>query len=62
MSTLDLDPDERDLHLLLAAVPPTALPFGFRDRLMSRLRAMAPEATTHWCSSRLPVKARCTRT
>lgn len=39
MSTLDdLDPDERDLHLLLAAVPPTALPFGFRDRLMSRLR------------------------
>ncbi|MDQ2952842.1 MAG: hypothetical protein M3R54_11335 [Chloroflexota bacterium] len=38
MSTLDdLDPDERDLDLLLAAVPPTALPFGFRDRLMSRL-------------------------
>ena len=34
----DLEPDERDLDLLLAAVPPTALPFGFRDRLMTRLR------------------------
>ncbi len=39
MSALDdLDPEERDLDLLLAAVPPTALPFGFRDGLMSRLR------------------------
>ena len=39
MSTLDdLDPNERDLDLLLAAVPPTALPFGFRDRVMSRLQ------------------------
>lgn len=34
----DLDPDERDLDLLLAGVPPTAVPFGFRDHLMSRLR------------------------
>ncbi len=34
----DLDPDERDLDLLLAAVPPIALPFGFRDRVMSRLQ------------------------
>ncbi len=35
--TADLDPSERDLDLLLAAVPPQALPFGFRDRVMSRL-------------------------
>jgi hypothetical protein len=33
----DLEPTERDLDLLLAAAPPRALPFGFRDRVMSRL-------------------------
>lgn len=34
----DLDPAERDLHRLLAAVPPRAVPMGFRDEVMSRLR------------------------
>ena len=33
----DLEPDELELHRLLAAVPPQALPVGFRDRLMTRL-------------------------
>jgi hypothetical protein len=33
----DLDPDERDLHLLLSAVPPQAPPVGFRDRVMHRV-------------------------
>jgi hypothetical protein len=33
----DLEPDERDLHLVLAAVPPQALPVGFRDRVMRRV-------------------------
>jgi hypothetical protein len=34
----DLEPDERDLDRLLTTVPPAALPFGFRDRVMSRLQ------------------------
>jgi hypothetical protein len=33
----DLEPDELELHRLLASVPPQALPVGFRDRLMARL-------------------------
>lgn len=33
----DLEPDERDLHLVLSAVPPQALPVGFRDRVMRRV-------------------------
>ena len=36
---LDLEPGEMELHRLLAGVPPQALPFGFRDELMSRLRS-----------------------
>jgi hypothetical protein len=35
----DLDPDERELDRLLAGVPPQALPLGFRDTLMTRLRS-----------------------
>lgn len=35
----DLEPDELELHRLLAGVPPQALPVGFRDALMSRLRS-----------------------
>ena len=35
----DLDPAERDLHGVLAAVPPRPLPIGFRDTVMSRLRS-----------------------
>jgi hypothetical protein len=35
----DLEPDELQLHRLLAAVPPQALPVGFRDVLMTRLRS-----------------------
>lgn len=34
----DLDPAERDVHRVLAAVPPQPLPLGFRDAVMSRLR------------------------
>jgi hypothetical protein len=33
----DLEPSERDIDLLLAAVPPQAPPLGFRDHVMSRL-------------------------
>jgi hypothetical protein len=33
-----IDPGERDLHVLLAAVPPVAPPIGFRDRVMARVR------------------------
>jgi hypothetical protein len=33
----DLDPDERDLHLVLSAIPPQAPPVGFRDRVMRRI-------------------------
>jgi hypothetical protein len=33
----DLEPDERDMHLVLSAVPPQALPIGFRDRVMRRV-------------------------
>ena len=33
----DLEPDERDLHLLLSAVPPQAPPLGFRDAVMRRV-------------------------
>ncbi len=35
----DLDPGELELDRLLAAVPPQALPVGFRDTLMARLRS-----------------------
>ena len=35
----DLEPDELQLHRLLAAAPPQALPMGFRDSVMSRLRS-----------------------
>jgi hypothetical protein len=35
----DLEPGELELHRLLAGVPPQALPVGFRDQLMSRLRS-----------------------
>lgn len=37
--TPDLEPGERDLHRLLASVPPQPLPMGFRDLVMSRLRS-----------------------
>ena len=35
----DLAPEERDLHRALASAPPAALPIGFRDRVMRRVRA-----------------------
>jgi len=35
----DLEPDELQLHRLLAAAPPQALPVGFRDSIMARLRS-----------------------
>jgi ABC-type Fe3+ transport system permease subunit len=33
----DLEPEERDLHYVLAALPPQALPVGFRDAVMRRV-------------------------
>jgi hypothetical protein len=33
----DLEPDERDLHLALSALPPQAPPVGFRDAVMRRV-------------------------
>jgi hypothetical protein len=35
----DLEPAERSVHQLLAAVPPQALPLGFRDAVMRRVSA-----------------------
>lgn len=35
----DLGPEERDVDRLLAAVPPVAPPFGFRDAVLRRIRA-----------------------
>lgn len=35
---VDLEPVERDLDRLLAAAPPVALPIGFRDLVMTRVR------------------------
>jgi hypothetical protein len=36
-SPADLEPSEVELHRLLSAVPPVAPPFGFRDRVMTRV-------------------------
>ena len=33
----DLEPEERDLQYVLAALPPKALPVGFRDAVMRRV-------------------------
>ena len=33
----DLEPEERGTHRLLAAIPPQALPLGFRDSVMRRV-------------------------
>jgi hypothetical protein len=33
----DLEPEERDLHFVLSAIPPQAPPFGFRDAVMRRV-------------------------
>jgi len=33
----DLEPDERDLHDVLSAIPPQAPPVGFRDAVMRRV-------------------------
>lgn len=33
----DLDPEERDLHAILTAIPPQAPPLGFRDSVMRRV-------------------------
>jgi hypothetical protein len=33
----DLEPDERDLHFVLSAIPSQAPPVGFRDRVMRRV-------------------------
>ena len=36
---VDLAPEERDLDALLFAAPPAALPVGFRDTVLSRIRS-----------------------
>ena len=33
----DLEPEERELHNVLSAIPPQAPPFGFRDAVMRRV-------------------------
>ncbi|MDP9251519.1 MAG: hypothetical protein M3O80_00810, partial [Chloroflexota bacterium] len=33
----DLEPEERDLHFMLSAIPPQALPLGFRDAVMRKV-------------------------
>ncbi len=33
----DLEPEERELHYVLSAIPPQALPVGFRDSVMRRI-------------------------
>jgi ABC-type Fe3+ transport system permease subunit len=33
----DLEPEERDLHFMLSAIPPQAPPVGFRDAVMRRV-------------------------
>ena len=35
----DLAPEERDLDALLSAARPVALPVGFRDSVLSRIRS-----------------------
>jgi hypothetical protein len=35
----DLEPAERSIHQLLSALPPQALPLGFRDTVMRRIAA-----------------------
>lgn len=35
---IDLGPEERDLDRLLATAPPLALPIGFRDAVLSKIR------------------------
>jgi hypothetical protein len=37
LSPVDLEPSEQELHRILAAVPPVAPPFGFRDQVMTRI-------------------------
>lgn len=34
---VDLDPAEREVHMVLSAVPPQAPPLGFRDAVMRRV-------------------------
>jgi hypothetical protein len=33
----DLEPEERDLHVVLSVIPPQAPPVGFRDAVMRRV-------------------------
>jgi hypothetical protein len=33
----DLEPEERDLHFVLSAIPPQAPPVGFKDAVMRRV-------------------------
>lgn len=35
----DFDPEERELHRLLASVAPVAPPIGFRDQILGRIRS-----------------------
>jgi hypothetical protein len=42
---LDLEPEERRVHDLLAGVPPQALPLGFRDAVM---RGVADRGLVLW--------------
>jgi hypothetical protein len=44
----DLAPEERSVHRLLAAVPPQALPIGFRDAVMRRVATGPASVGWEW--------------
>ena len=44
----DLQPDEIEIHELLSAVRPAALPVGFRDEVMREVRAGRPATRWEW--------------
>ena len=44
----DLQPDEIEIHELLSAVRPAALPVGFRDAVMREIRTERPATRWEW--------------
>ena len=44
----DLHPDEIEVHELLSAVRPAALPVGFRDAVMREVRTERPATRWEW--------------
>jgi len=44
----DLQPDELEIHQLLSAAKPAALPLGFRDSVMDRIRTDGAPSRWEW--------------